>query len=144
MAQFFINHAKNTENLVATSHYIAAAAAGLWSAIDIYIRKVDPEEKKPSAEYPLLSGHASKWFKENERLVNYIRHSQTHYDWRVEVASLTRPPDVSKPSTVLVIVRGKRVEQIPITEVISRLEAVCDRVNDLISKQTGTTSFDFR
>jgi hypothetical protein len=42
MAQFFIDAAKETERLLPTFYHISAAATGLWSAIDIYIKKVDP------------------------------------------------------------------------------------------------------
>jgi len=144
MAQFFIEAAKNSDALVPTSHYITAAAIGLWSAIDIYIKKVNPKEKRASVEYPMLSGSASDWFKKNERLVNSIRHSRIHYAAPVEIASVVPPPHDSASSTSLLVFEGKRIEEIPITEVLSRLEAVCQRVNDLISKQTGSESFDFR
>jgi len=144
MAQFFIDAAKDSERLVATFHYITAAAIGLWSAIDIYIKKVAPGDKKPSAEYPPLRGSATDWFKKNERLVNSIRHSRVHYAGLVEIAARVPPAGDPPSPTSLIVVEGEKIQDIPITEVISRLEAVCHRVNDLISNQTDATPFDFR
>ena len=144
MAQFFIDAAKDSERLVPTFYYITAAASGLWSAIDIYIKKVDPGDKKPSAEYPTLHGSANDWFKKNERLVNSIRHSQVHYARTVEIAAVVPPAGDPPSSTCLIVFGSERIEQIPIAEVLSRLEAVCHSVKDLVSKQTGAPLFDFR
>ena len=137
MAEWFIRAAKNPEPGAARFYYIVAAAGGLWSAIDIYIHKVEARHKKASAKYPELKGSASRWFDRNERLVNWIRHGRVHYGEPVETATSFTPGGEPESITWVITVRGKHLETTPIDEVITRMGAACERARDLIRAQTG-------
>jgi hypothetical protein len=122
---------------------ITAAATGLWSAIDIYIKRVEAGDKKPSDDYPTLRGSASDWFKRND-LVNSIRHHQVHYDQPVIGTEMTLDLGRSSESTTsLIFVSRDKIDRVPIAEVISRLDVACQRVKALVTKQTGFQLFIF-
>ena len=146
MAEWFIRAAKDPEPGTARFYYIIAAASGLWSAICIYIEKVDREKKKTSAEYPELKGSATGWFEKDEPLVNSIRHGRVHYGRHAaDIAMSFAPGGDPKPTTwVITVERNKNeVEGTPIDEVIARMESACRRVRDLVYAQTGEEKIVF-
>ncbi len=112
--------------------------------MDTFIRNVKIEGMATSA---------NKWFNQKEKLVNQIRHGAVHYAWAHGVGQTFSPrgrdgddtkvfrvfsPGVDDDDTTsfLWIGEGSRQKQIPIDEVLSRLDTACELLKDTILEQT--------
>jgi len=153
MAKFFIakaRAARKGEHDIRFRWCLNIAAGGLWSAMDILIDKMKIKE----------ANSASDWFKDNEELVNQIRHGAVHYNPAQGVGQSFSPrrrdgedtnvfrtfsPGVDDEETTsfLWIGEGSQQEQIPIDEVVSRLDTACELVKDTVFERTGVQFINF-
>lgn len=154
MAKCFIakaRAARKGEDDIGFRWCLNIAAGGLWSAMDIFIRKV---------KIGTVPKSANKWFDQNEKLVNQIRHGAVHYARPQGVGQIFSPrrrdgedtevfrvfaPGVDDDETTsfLWIGEGSQQKQIPIDEVVSRLDTACDLVKDTVFGQTGVRYINF-
>ena len=110
------------------------AAAGLWSAVDIFIKQVASGDEK-------LGTSASAWFEKNEKLVHQIRNGAVHYSQPQGVGRSVTVEEGATKSTTFVWVRRRtedaEYEETLIEDVLSRLTRVRERIEQHVLATTG-------
>ena len=125
MAVFFIHMAGESRPRIKPRWSLNIAAGALWSAFDIFNKKV--------LQVPVVP-RTSPWFDEHEPLVNRIRHGGVHFQQSHGIGKLLDLSQAEPNKKRFLWVEGHG--DIPFDDVLLRLKRVVDLLIDLIAETT--------
>jgi hypothetical protein len=134
IAETFIRWAEQREIAPAVPQRwcLIIAASALWSAVEIFNKKVasQVEEKLTSKKGKGVSAQTKDWFQEHEPLVDTIRNGMVHAARPQTGVGQTIGPDTEVSIHVWVKTDDGDYQEIPIAEALSRLNKVADQIRD--------------
>lgn len=111
------------------------AAGGLWSAVEIFDRKVATSKERFSKTKP------SDWFTANEPLVPQIRNGAVHYKQPHGVGQSFSPGSEDRGSAFVWI--GGVDDTLLVEEVLSRLNKVAERIEQQVKEKSHSWRIAF-
>jgi len=137
MAAYFIEKAREggAPNLP-QRWCLNVAAGGLWSAVDIFNKKMARGGQRLSRDG--VKKDADGWFHQKERLVNQIRHGAVHYEQPHGVGESIAVGEGELTSTASFVWVRSIHDKTPMDEVLSRLSAIRESIEEHVLNSTGT------